>query len=700
VAVSADDVSVADRPSDAPVQSAEWGADDILFVQTADPFVYKTMLDLTAGANIAYCQRHAFHYESYTGIKRGVVPWQASYNRLYILCELVERGYRGWVAYLDADAFVVDLSFDLPGYLASNGECCFFAATGGSTTPWDVNSGVFFLDLGDPDGRAMATDWLARFVAAVPDSYLFNPESKWDEYPNDQGLLYDCLRANKGALLKRTKKETRGLYNYRSGTFIRQAIRAGFGSLASRLDWIETETKQVLAAAAALPPLGRPAAGPAKSGETARPAGTVAAPVYLSPSREPAMPGRPPVPAKPAPARAASGGQPQAATPATAVTAAPSRFGGIVEPLFEPLSELGRLGQRTVNARLQVFGPALPAPQHAILRESELPPQFVAEHYQYAAPPSVAVYAVAGAVLWANGLLTSGTQFVAPTECLPGYFRPTLQEKSAPLHPAQAGALGRDDVVTVTLDHAVVSALHPNMLYGHFLLDMLPRLYLAAVLRELGAEIPLALSTKLPEWAKAWVRLLHADDRIVWYDGSRQRVVAPSVVLPAMMHVERGFHPAANFMIRDLVQRSRIPHSAPAHRHTFVRPQSGDEQIENADEVAQAMSDAGFTVIRPGELSPDQVIRAFSDAEVIVGEYGFMLQNALFAPPGARVVAINFANNYQSKIARLRGHRMAYVAPKDGQFRHWRFGQGLSRKFAVDVGSLRRTVAEIAAAPG
>jgi len=50
-------------------------------MQTADAHVYREMLHHTANVNIAYCARHHIEYESYIGVKRGKVAWQASYNR-------------------------------------------------------------------------------------------------------------------------------------------------------------------------------------------------------------------------------------------------------------------------------------------------------------------------------------------------------------------------------------------------------------------------------------------------------------------------------------------------------------------------------------------------------------------------------------------------------------------------------------------
>jgi hypothetical protein len=80
--------------------------------------VYFDMLCLSARANRAYCRRHEIAYQAFVGVKRGFHSWQATYNRIPLLQELVDAGFAGWVLYLDADAYVADLDFDLRLYLA------------------------------------------------------------------------------------------------------------------------------------------------------------------------------------------------------------------------------------------------------------------------------------------------------------------------------------------------------------------------------------------------------------------------------------------------------------------------------------------------------------------------------------------------------------------------------------------------------
>ena len=59
------------------------------------------------------------------------------------------------------------------------------------------------------------------------------------------------------------------------------------------------------------------------------------------------------------------------------------------------------------------------------------------------------------------------------------------------------------------------------------------------------------------------------------------------------------------------------------------------------------------------------------------------------------MIAINFFNNYQSKVARLRGHKMAFVPPEGGKFHHWRLTRDAPRKFSADIAALRRTTMEM-----
>jgi hypothetical protein len=75
-------------------------------------------------------------------------------------------GFRGWIFYLDADAFVYDRNFDLAGYLDGYSDKALIASLGGTEPEhsWDINTGVFLINLKHEKGRQLIEDWHADIM--------------------------------------------------------------------------------------------------------------------------------------------------------------------------------------------------------------------------------------------------------------------------------------------------------------------------------------------------------------------------------------------------------------------------------------------------------------------------------------------------------------------------------------------------------
>ncbi len=241
--------------------NAEWRAlvaespdeGGIIVLQTADAEHYAPMLAITATNVREYCRRHGLGYESFVGVKRGFHPWQASFNRIPMLVELIERGFAGWALYLDADAYIQDLDFDLAAYLADKGDrAAIFAMSGVSDAHWDINDGVALINLGHPLGRAMVYQWAAGF-AAHSDDFLREAD-EWIGPGNDQDLLHRILQrdpAIAGAVLV----EKMSFLNGPHASFIRQQLRTMSDSFDERLEAVAQ------AVSAAMRSIGRAAPG-------------------------------------------------------------------------------------------------------------------------------------------------------------------------------------------------------------------------------------------------------------------------------------------------------------------------------------------------------------------------------------------------------------------------------------------------------
>ena len=221
---------------------------DITVCQSADPFRYLPMLAVTAPNVVEYCRRHGLAYESFVGIKRGAWNWQASFNRIAMLRELIERGFTGWAVYLDADCYIRDLDFDLSAYLGEHRDRgAIFARSGMSDHGWDVNSGVAMVNCGHSLGRRLVERWAAAFDAFSDAVLARMPD--W-QGADDQQMLHAVLRDDP-EIAAAVYVESMDLLNSAHARFVRQRLRAQFATFDERLRTIAEEVDAVMRAAGA-----------------------------------------------------------------------------------------------------------------------------------------------------------------------------------------------------------------------------------------------------------------------------------------------------------------------------------------------------------------------------------------------------------------------------------------------------------------
>jgi hypothetical protein len=218
---------------------------DVKIIQTADPFKYLRMLEATSKTVLTFCERNGFTYESYVGIKRGFYGCHATFNRMFMLTELLDRGFRGWALYLDADAYIYDLEFDLRGYLDRHRDRAGIMATiDGETIPWHINAGVLFFNLGHPHSAPMINEWKNRFLA-LSDDKLRNLTSVWGD-DNDQSMLCSTLYEHEDWRNSVFFEQAINI-NHVEGNFIRQYLGAFEPNIESRTQSVEARVAQALA---------------------------------------------------------------------------------------------------------------------------------------------------------------------------------------------------------------------------------------------------------------------------------------------------------------------------------------------------------------------------------------------------------------------------------------------------------------------
>lgn len=237
----------------------------------------------------------------------------------------------------------------------------------------------------------------------------------------------------------------------------------------------------------------------------------------------------------------------------------------------------------------------------------------------------------------------------------------------------------------------VFAVLHFNLIYGHWLTEMMPKLFLIARLARHGITAPIAWPVTAPAYMRAIVEAVLPGQPLLEYDPRREHIAAERVLMPGMMHREYVFHPA---LAEDLAAfamhcgaRGEPASALFVSRGALDRPSAFRDMV-NAREVEALAADLGLRIVHPEQLSWPEQVALFAGARLVVGEFGSGLHNALFSSAGTRVVALNWITEVQSRIAAFRGHDLGYLLDPDGRPRTFTIEPGM-QPFHIDLRELR-----------
>lgn len=204
--------------------------------------------------------------------------------------------------------------------------------------------------------------------------------------------------------------------------------------------------------------------------------------------------------------------------------------------------------------------------------------------------------------------------------------------------------------------------------YGHWLLECMPKLLL---LRELAHHLPplrIALPASLGGWVSAWIARLLPEATIDCYDDRSEYLHCRTLLVPTLLTdpVHHFFHPELARLLATVT-----PAVAPSERRSrlYVSRVSANSfrRLSNQPEIEAIALSEGLDIVKPETLSVAEQIAAFARAELVVGEFGSAMHNTLFSPPGTTVFCLNWINGLQSRIAEVKGQRVGYLLPSDGK---------------------------------
>jgi hypothetical protein len=235
-----------------------------------------------------------------------------------------------------------------------------------------------------------------------------------------------------------------------------------------------------------------------------------------------------------------------------------------------------------------------------------------------------------------------------------------------------AGRLGAQkralSIVEVT-EPALVIAGPGYPIWGHWLLDFLPRLAIArSLLGDLLERYIIPLPSDTPGWAFDIAHFFCGVQRrnFLLYDRSTQAVHCRNrVCMPTYAHSNYFFHSYLKEIYDPFIDHKHNSDLARicVSRRSFIESRSVARSFTQRDYFEETAKRRGYTLIRPENLDIRAQIDIYAGASIIVGEYGSGMHNALFSATNTIVGQFVMPNTIQSRIAGLRGHASVYLLP-------------------------------------
>ena len=284
---------------------------------------------------------------------------------------------------------------------------------------------------------------------------------------------------------------------------------------------------------------------------------------------------------------------------------------------------------------------------------------------------AIRTYVFENIVVSGRGHLFIKDKLVTEPDFIPEYWRNILASDPSIIESE------RKLPVRVVEEPCVVFMGHDQQVYGHFLVEMLPRLEIARLcLDRLGvSNVRYLINDSASQWLRHMILDLGIKEtEIVGYSPWKERVLLRFGIVPVFPSRDGIFHPFSNELFQGVLDRmtpSIDPLVAQQRKVYLTRRgfqnQSSEKRIFTNELEACELAEVefGFETISPETLSWVEQMSLFRSASLIVGEAGSALHNSLFSSNGAQVGSIGFRNMMQSSIGALRGQRNSYLKTRE-----------------------------------
>lgn len=234
-------------------------------------------------------------------------------------------------------------------------------------------------------------------------------------------------------------------------------------------------------------------------------------------------------------------------------------------------------------------------------------------------------------------------------------------------------------------------------IYGHLLVEMLPKLFQIARLAQQGIVYPIVLP-RVPhgfDWIARIVGLVCPANPVLVYDPMTEYVAARTAIfLSAPDHFLQP-SASADFLNFARAQQGRVGRQGGERLFLPSRHRKSFRRMENELEISRIFKRYGFRTLRPENLPWPQQVRIFHAAEAVAGEMNSTLHNTVFSPAGTKVIAMNPLSDFQAAIAASHGHALGYILPEDGRIRAFNPNDHSEQRYRINPDEVEQRLADL-----
>lgn len=212
--------------------------------------------------------------------------------------------------------------------------------------------------------------------------------------------------------------------------------------------------------------------------------------------------------------------------------------------------------------------------------------------------------------------------------------------------------------------------------YGHWLVDFLPRLYVLAETGHDLAQMRFVLPRELPQFARDFLQMAGVPEaNFLFHDHDREQLLFDELMVPTVLRTASRLHPlfrkASDFWVE---QAGVLSSSVTPSRRVFISRAgvNSGRVLRNRGTLEGIALAEGFEIVRPETLPIRDQMALFREAAHVIGEYGSGLHGTVFGREAQATMVLrgtSIAPGFvQSSLANAFGQRLGYVfGPSDPQ---------------------------------